>query len=1076
MWELVKPMHVTFLLFTSWIASSFSADPGMIISKEVLQNTSNTSFLQHQHPNSVLRTSSPTPETTSSAPPEFIIHPNDSFIIRNKNVKLTCSVIRSVKAYFVCNGEAMGVSEFHSEKDRLNEWNENEKTLSLIVNRISVEEFFGTYICHCDAWYERGKVSSRNATVEMAYLRKEFEVPPYSQNVELGSQIQLNCHPPKGIPTPRIYWLKDRVEVQPERDSNYIQAADGHLIIIQAREKDRANYTCVAENVANRRLSPPARLGVHVSGGWSDWSSWSSCSGKCGSSFIGRTRKCDNPSPRWGGPECNGLYIQKNKCTHHVLCPVIEPSWGSWSIWSACSPDCIRVRTRKCSGSEESCRGGKDRVFVGCNEGKCRDKRTFFGASSTANDSAQEIVETDLSLLVGLSVAIVVFLVITLISIKFLRRKGTGRGGSSMFSMTNLSYGGTVKSEFMKKDHSDCAYSEDPDVVVTFKASDKGKFSEFRCPTRGSSSNAFSITDDETTHLTKLCYDSIQSTPYSDKKLLLQGNNKILPGDGSLGTPKASPVINTRVNPRFLHLQQQLEDEHQYDIPFGHINNSNLRPPPEMPPPPAPGDTSLLWNQDPSLLQPRIVQGFEDDEALDESPIISSSSSSPCSLSNSRNLESFSINGRSSISSSGMLDPDLFTFSSVTSNGSVISLENLGITLTIPEGALDKGYNEEIFLTLMSEGRDRPRLSSCQTLLSPVILTGPPRLSFKKPVILSFGHCANRRKDINTWELGVYHCDSLFSDDNEDSSSGEPKYPWVKLATLGRESISSPIITVVESETVHIMTDFLTRFCIVGQSALSAPRSASKKFDVFVLCKPVSSNLDYSLVIFFVDKNRASLASRLQWARKRNYGLLKSDSFLFHDCGKGLRLHINDLSMGWSFKCKSSSTLSFDSLWSNNMSRDDKICMSYSLNRLDPLIKTVSFNIILKQESEELLIPIHFEADSRYPSPISSTENTIKSQRPSFRLPSGIKRRLSSALDASESWKNLTKELGLDKFDRFFSSRSPSPGETVLSLWECLEDDAVSREGKVSKLMNFLRNTGRDDLAEVLEKEYGPWI
>ncbi|CAB4066625.1 unnamed protein product [Lepeophtheirus salmonis] len=133
--------------------------------------------------------------------------------------------------------------------------------------------------------------------------------------------------------------------------------------------------------------------------------------------------------------------------------------------------------------------------------------------------------------------------------------------------------------------------------------------------------------------------------------------------------------------------------------------------------------------------------------------------------------------------------------------------------------------------------------------------------------------------------------------------------------------------------------------------------------------------------------------------------------------------------MGWSFKCKSSSTLSFDSLWSNNMSRDDKICMSYSLNRLDPLIKTVSFNIILKQESEELLIPIHFEADSRYPSPISSTENTIKSQRPSFRLPSGIKRRLSSALDASESWKNLTKELGLDKFDRFFSSRSPSPGE-----------------------------------------------
>ena len=56
--------------------------------------------------------------------------------------------------------------------------------------------------------------------------------------------------------------MKDRVEVQCDRDPNYIQAADGHLIIIQAREKDRGNYTCVAENVANRRLSPPARLSV----------------------------------------------------------------------------------------------------------------------------------------------------------------------------------------------------------------------------------------------------------------------------------------------------------------------------------------------------------------------------------------------------------------------------------------------------------------------------------------------------------------------------------------------------------------------------------------------------------------------------------------------------------------------------------------------------------------------------------------------------------------------------------------------------------------------------------------------
>ena len=56
--------------------------------------------------------------------------------------------------------------------------------------------------------------------------------------------------------------MRDGVEVQPERDPNFLQAADGHLIVVQTRERDRGNYTCVAENVANTRMSPAARLQV----------------------------------------------------------------------------------------------------------------------------------------------------------------------------------------------------------------------------------------------------------------------------------------------------------------------------------------------------------------------------------------------------------------------------------------------------------------------------------------------------------------------------------------------------------------------------------------------------------------------------------------------------------------------------------------------------------------------------------------------------------------------------------------------------------------------------------------------
>ena len=35
-------------------------------------------------------------------------------------------------------------------------------------------------------------------------LNKVFEVPPYSQSVTLGKQVEIRCHPPKGKPRPRV--------------------------------------------------------------------------------------------------------------------------------------------------------------------------------------------------------------------------------------------------------------------------------------------------------------------------------------------------------------------------------------------------------------------------------------------------------------------------------------------------------------------------------------------------------------------------------------------------------------------------------------------------------------------------------------------------------------------------------------------------------------------------------------------------------------------------------------------------------------------------------------------------------
>ena len=80
----------------------------------------------------------------------------------------------------------------------------------------------------------------------------------------MGSQAQLRCHPPKGNPAARvIHWAKNGVEIDPASQTNFIQSADGHLIIIQAKMENAGNYTCVASNDVLTRRSPSATITIY---------------------------------------------------------------------------------------------------------------------------------------------------------------------------------------------------------------------------------------------------------------------------------------------------------------------------------------------------------------------------------------------------------------------------------------------------------------------------------------------------------------------------------------------------------------------------------------------------------------------------------------------------------------------------------------------------------------------------------------------------------------------------------------------------------------------------------------------
>lgn len=92
-------------------------------------------------------------------------------------------------------------------------------------------------------------------------LKKQFEVNPTSTRVEVGHRTELRCVPPVGLPPPRIYWLRGGQPLQ--TDTSIIVSTEGHLLISQARTQDTGNYTCVAENIAAKRMANPALITVY---------------------------------------------------------------------------------------------------------------------------------------------------------------------------------------------------------------------------------------------------------------------------------------------------------------------------------------------------------------------------------------------------------------------------------------------------------------------------------------------------------------------------------------------------------------------------------------------------------------------------------------------------------------------------------------------------------------------------------------------------------------------------------------------------------------------------------------------
>ncbi|KAM6183735.1 UNC5C-like protein [Erethizon dorsatum] len=387
----------------------------------------------------------------------------------------------------------------------------------------------------------------------------------------------------------------------------------------------------------------------------------------------------------------------------------------------------------------------------------------------------------------------------------------------------------------------------------------------------------------------------------------------------------------------------------------------------------------------------------------------------------------------------------VFSAREVDHRGGCLLLQDTGISLLIPPGAVAVGRQERVSLILVWDLSDAPSLSRAQGLVSPVVACGPHGASFLKPCTLTFKHCAQQPGHARTY------------------SSNTPLLDAKAWQPLGRPGAHTSL-----DECRIQLSHFSLYTCV-----LEAPvgQAARKWLQLAVFCSPLAPGQTHlQLRVYFLNNTPCAL----RWAMTNEQphgGRLRGPCQLFDFTGaRGDQcLKLKYISEGWENVDDSSCQLvphlhiwhgkcPFRSFCFRRKAANENEDCSALANEI--IVTMHTFQDGLETKYMEIL---RFQASEEEswaaPPPVSQPP-------PCNRLPPELFEQLRMLLEPNSitgnDWRRLASHLGLCGMKIRFLSCQRSPAAAILELFE-------EQNGSLQELHCLMTSMERLDCASVIQ-------